>query len=92
MERRTNPLPQIVGFEPDADHGDFLDGLMANHEIIKSRQEEAILSEIDPYEEIVIFSSSDNALETIGADNFRGFRERPVEVGVDNFRAKVEAK
>lgn len=91
MERRSNPLPQVV-IEPDDYHGDFLDGLMANHEIISARKKEASVSEIDPYEEIVIFSSNDNALETIGADNFRGFREFPVEVGADNFRAKFEAK
>lgn len=90
MERRSNPLPQVV-IEPDDYHGDFLDGLMANHEIISARKKEASLVEIDPYEEIVIFSSSDNALETIGADNFRGFNE-PVEIGADNFRAKIEAK
>lgn len=28
MERRINPLPQIAGDEPEAKHGDFLDGLM----------------------------------------------------------------
>lgn len=95
MERRSNPLPEVIGFEPDAHHGDFLDGLIANHEIIRARENKSPSWEAQTYKdpEVVIYSASDNALETIGADNFRGFNLKPDNKdGADNFRAKVEAK
>jgi hypothetical protein len=90
MERHSNPLPQIVLHELDVDQGDFLDGLIANDEILRARQSDSPVAP-EYKEEILIFSSSENALETIGADNFRGFNLKPDEIGIDNFRAKVEA-
>ncbi len=50
MERKINPLPQIVEENPEVHHGDFLDGLVFD---------------------IHASNSKDNALEEIGADNFR---------------------
>lgn len=91
MERRINQIPRLHEHLDDYD-GDILGGIMANVDYIRSRNipSETVIEDI----EILPYSFSQNSQETIGADNFRGIREEETiaELGLDNFRAKSEAK
>lgn len=93
MDRRENPIPRLNEHLDEYD-GDILGGIMANADYIYERSKkqvtEPIIQDIDMVPHI---SSNENALETIGADNFRGINEATVivDLGLDNFRAKSEA-
>lgn len=39
MERRINPVPEIIGDDPDATHGDFLDGLVYHLNRVHNKNE-----------------------------------------------------
>lgn len=73
MEKRINPLPQIIGDEPEATGGNFLDGLM--HQIHRSSGENA-LEKIGPDNFRGVKEEKDQ-----GADNFRG---KPKETKTSN--------
>ena len=34
MERRINPVPEIIADEPDVHRGDFLDGFLADRQLV----------------------------------------------------------
>ena len=82
---RTNPTPELTEYLDGDYDGDFLGGLMANIDIVRSRFPRQADIFIAPH------STGENALEVIGPDNFRGAPLRSeeavtAEVGIDNFR------
>lgn len=75
MEKRiNNPSPLVEHLDGDYD-GDFLGGVMANHDYsqVRTQEPEQIAKDIP----IIPRSTGENALETIGPDNFRG---KPEEI------------
>ncbi|MCL6096925.1 MAG: hypothetical protein M1444_04595 [Patescibacteria group bacterium] len=63
MKDRINPVPEIIADQPDAHHGNLLDGLVKD------------LGRLTVHKS----NSEDNSLHAIGPDNFRGREEGVVD-------------
>lgn len=76
MEPRINKIPKLKEpLEEDFD-GDFLGGVMANHAFLQAKAQ-GLRQPVDDIP-VIPRSTGENALETIGPDNFRGFPQSAV--------------
>ena len=95
MAERINSVPRLA--EPlegyNECEGDFLGGVMANHEFIQARESQSAMpaSAEETGAEIIIAHQSAQSLHRMGADNIRGVRTLAQErnPGKDNLRGKT---